>query len=68
MPRKIRELEKQLKKAGFQWSPGKGNHRWWTHPSGVKVLMSGNAGHDAKHYQERETSEAITEAQQKSKQ
>ena len=59
MPKKIRELEASLKKAGFICTPGKGSHRKWRHPSGAFFLMSGGAGQDAKHYQEKEVSEEI---------
>ena len=49
MPKKIAELKKILKKAGFQKLPGKGSHTNWTHPlySG-KVTISGKDGNDAK--------------------
>ena len=49
MPKKIRELKKMLKKAGFQQVPGKGSHTNWIHPlySG-KVTISGKDSSDAK--------------------
>lgn len=53
MPKKIRELEAELKKAGFIWNPGKGSHRKWKHPSGAQFNMSGKPGDDAKRYQEK---------------
>lgn len=59
MPKKIRELEAALKKAGFTLSPGKGSHRKWRHPSGAQFNMSGIAGHDAKRYQEKGVAEEI---------
>ncbi len=66
MPKKIRELKKMLKKAGFQQVPGKGSHTNWVHSlySG-KVTMSGKDSSDAKPYQERETQQAIEEVNQK---
>lgn len=55
MPKKIRELKKMLRKAGFQEIPGKGSHTNWIHLlySG-KVTISGKNSSDAKIYQERE--------------
>jgi predicted RNA binding protein YcfA (HicA-like mRNA interferase family) len=32
MPKKIRELRSQLRKAGFHSRPGKGSHEKWYHP------------------------------------
>jgi len=62
MPRKIRELIRDLKKAGFLDRGGKGNHRNFKHHSGVKITISGNPGSDAKQYQERDVERAIGEA------
>ena len=61
MPRKIRELIRDLKKAGFVNRGGKGNHRNFKHSSGIRITISGNAGHDAKRYQEREVEKALRE-------
>ena len=52
MPRKIRELIKDLEKAGFINRGGKGSHRNYIHSSGVVLTISGKPGDDAKHYQE----------------
>lgn len=64
MPKKIRELKKILRKAGFQQLPGKGSHSNWTHSlySG-KITISGKDSNDAKRYQEREVKEAIIEVE-----
>ena len=59
MPRKIRELESDLRRAGFVWRSGKGSHRNYVHPSGIALPVSGQPGADAKRYQEREVAEAI---------
>jgi predicted RNA binding protein YcfA (HicA-like mRNA interferase family) len=59
MPRKIRQLVADLQKLGFVDRGGKGSHRNFLHPSGVKVTLSGAAGDDAKHYQERDLKRAI---------
>lgn len=54
MPRKIRQLIKELEKAGFVNRSGKGKHRNFIHPKGMAMTVSGNLGDDAKHYQEKE--------------
>jgi predicted RNA binding protein YcfA (HicA-like mRNA interferase family) len=64
MPRKVRQLIADLIRAGFADRGGKGSHRNFIHPRGVRVTLSGNAGHDAKPYQEREVRRKIEEAQQ----
>ena len=65
MPRKIRQLESDLAKAGFTKVPGKGSHRNWVHPNvKVPVTISGQPGNDAKRYQEQEVRNAIKESQQ----
>ena len=66
MPRKIRELLKELKKAGFYRisEGGKGSHRKFSHAKYVgAVTISGKSGDDAKHYQEREVKQAIETVQ-----
>ncbi|VEP17839.1 conserved hypothetical protein [Hyella patelloides LEGE 07179] len=66
MPKKIRELKKMLRKAGFQEIPGKGSHTNWIHPLYLgKVTISGKDSGDAKVYQERETKQAIEEVNRK---
>ena len=63
MPRKIRELIRDLKKAGFVDRSGKGSHRNFVHPNVPKpVTISGDEGDDAKHYQERAVQLAIRES------
>ena len=52
MPRKVRQLIADLEQAGFVNRGGKGSHRNFTHPRGVRVTLSGGAGDDARHYQE----------------
>ena len=61
MPRKIRELIRDLKNAGFVDRGGKGSHRNFTHPDGTKITLSGKPSHDAKRYQERAVEKAIRE-------
>jgi predicted RNA binding protein YcfA (HicA-like mRNA interferase family) len=64
MPRKIRELIRDLEQAGFSNRGGKGDHRNFEHPVGGRVTISGQLGADAKPYQEREVRRAIEESQQ----
>jgi predicted RNA binding protein YcfA (HicA-like mRNA interferase family) len=68
MPRKIRELKSDLRRAGWLLIPtaGKGSHTVWTH-AGVayNVTVSGHDGHDAKHYQERAVRKAVEDAEGK---
>lgn len=60
MPRKLRELESDLLRAGFVREEGKGSHRKYSHHKlpGV-VTISGKGGNDAKVYQERQVQDAI---------
>lgn len=59
MPRKLRQLMADLEKAGFVNRGGKGSHRNFSHPQGLRVTVSGGAGDDAKHYQERDVRRAL---------
>ncbi len=62
MPRKIRELIRDLERAGFTNRGGKGSHCNFEHPNGLRVTVSGNLGADAKPYQEREVKRVIEES------
>lgn len=54
MPRKVRELIKDLEKAGFLNRGGKGSHRNFLHPRCPHVVtIPGREGDDAKRYQEK---------------
>lgn len=65
MPRKIRELIKQLEAARFVNRGGKGSHRNFVHPKVAKpVTLAGKTGADAKEYQEKAVKTAIEESQQ----
>jgi predicted RNA binding protein YcfA (HicA-like mRNA interferase family) len=59
MPRKVRQLIADLEHAGFVNRGGKGSHRNFSHPKGLRVTISGGAGDDAKHYQERDVRRAL---------
>lgn len=63
MPKKIRELIRELKMAGFIDRGGKGSHRNFMHPSGVALTVSGQLGDDAKPYQIKSVREKIEESQ-----
>jgi hypothetical protein len=56
MPRKIRQLKADLRKAGFyeRTDLGKGSHTRWFHSASpeITVTLSGADGDDAKDYQE----------------
>ncbi len=62
MPRKIRQLIKDLDSAGFVDRGGKGSHRNYKHVSGAKITISGKLGGDAKPYQERAVRQAIEDS------
>jgi predicted RNA binding protein YcfA (HicA-like mRNA interferase family) len=62
MPKKIRELIAELKKAGFENRGGKGSHRKFVHSSGVRFIVSGKEGDDALGYQEKGVQKKIAEA------
>jgi predicted RNA binding protein YcfA (HicA-like mRNA interferase family) len=63
MPRKIRELIKELEKTGFVNRGGKGSHRNYAHPNVTKpITISGKPGDDARDYQEKAVKIAIKES------
>jgi predicted RNA binding protein YcfA (HicA-like mRNA interferase family) len=64
MPRKVRQLIADLTRAGFIDRGGKGSHRNFTHPKGVRVTLSGGPGDDAKQYQERDVRRALEAAKE----
>lgn len=62
MPRKVRELIKDLEKAGFGNRGGKGSHRNFIHPRcSMAVTISGKEGDDAHAYQEKAVKKALRE-------
>jgi predicted RNA binding protein YcfA (HicA-like mRNA interferase family) len=63
MPRKIRELIRDLERAGFRNRGGHGSHRNFVHPKVANgVTLSGNSGDDAQAYQESAVRRAIKES------
>ncbi len=64
MPRKVRELIDDLKRAGFVDRGGRGSHRNFVHARVRKpVTISGQPGADALRYQESAVKRAIAESQ-----
>lgn len=66
MPRKVRQLIRDLTAAGFYeiQGGGKGSHRKFTHVRyRGAVTLSGKASDDAKPYQEQQVRRAIDEVQ-----
>jgi hypothetical protein len=65
MVRKLRELRRDLRSAGFELiaDRGKGDHELWRHAAtNITVGLDGKDSNDAKHYQEREVKQAINES------
>jgi predicted RNA binding protein YcfA (HicA-like mRNA interferase family) len=59
----VRQLIADLERAGFVNRGGKGSHRNFVHPNIARpVVISGNLGDDAKHYQVRAAQLAIEES------
>ena len=62
MPRKIKQLIRDLEKAGFVNRGGKGSHRNFVHPDlTIPITISGKLGDDAKQYQENAIRSALEE-------
>lgn len=68
MPRKIKQLIKDLKSAGFQARGGKGSHRNFFHKAcPFIVTLSGKDGDDALPYQEKAVKQALREIKNEQK-
>jgi len=64
MPRKLRDLIRELTRAGFVERGGKGSHRNFVHPKVARpVTLSGSDGDDARRYQEKAVRLALKEAE-----
>jgi len=62
MPRKLKQLIRDLEKAGFVNRGGKGSHRNFVHADlAIPVTISGKLNDDAKQYQEKTIRSAIEE-------
>jgi len=64
MPPNVRELIRDLEKAGFENRGGKGSHRNFVHPNVSKpITVSGKLGDDARQYLIKAVKSAIEEAE-----
>jgi predicted RNA binding protein YcfA (HicA-like mRNA interferase family) len=63
MPRKIRQLKVDLRKAGAYLVSQEGSHTKWKHPlvPVSTLILSGHDGDDAKPYQERAVRDLLRE-------
>jgi hypothetical protein len=61
MPRKVRQLRSDLRRAGWSIVRQTGSHQIWKHPllPGIEVNLAGQDGGDARQYQERDVREAL---------
>lgn len=61
MPRKLRELRADLRRAGFTIARQRGSHQTWQHPltKATSIVLSGADGADAKPYQEGTLAKAL---------
>jgi predicted RNA binding protein YcfA (HicA-like mRNA interferase family) len=63
LPPKVRDLVRELERAGFSDRGGRGSHRNFVHPKVRKpVTLSGQPGDDALRYQEKAVRLAIEES------
>jgi predicted RNA binding protein YcfA (HicA-like mRNA interferase family) len=62
MPRKLRELRRDLRRAGWYVERARGSHQTWRHPllKGQTVILAGHDGADAHGYQEDDVRAAVT--------
>jgi predicted RNA binding protein YcfA (HicA-like mRNA interferase family) len=71
MPRKLRELRADSRRAGFvsDTRRGKGSHTYWEHPllPGERVTLAGADGDDARPYQERDVRAALAKRREGSR-
>jgi predicted RNA binding protein YcfA (HicA-like mRNA interferase family) len=67
MPRKLRELRADLRRAGFELDRQKGNHQIWRHPRfpALRVTLAGDNGDDAFPYQESQIRIALKRLQER---
>jgi len=61
MSRKIRDLIRDLEKAGFANRGGRGSHRNFKHVAGLRITICGKSGDEAKPYQEKAVRAALKE-------
>lgn len=62
MPRKIRELKKILRRAGFDYRQAKGSHTVWFHPNwDGRIVIARKDGDDSPDYLEQQVKDALSE-------
>ncbi len=60
MPRKLRELRRDLCRGGWRITRQRGSHEVWTHPLvSLPVILNGKDSQDAHRYQEEDVTAAI---------
>jgi predicted RNA binding protein YcfA (HicA-like mRNA interferase family) len=60
MPRKLRELRRELRHAGWSIARTRGSHETWEHPLvPFPVVLAGKDSQDAERYQERQVATGI---------
>jgi predicted RNA binding protein YcfA (HicA-like mRNA interferase family) len=66
MPPKVRQIRAEVRNAGFRRELGKGSHSKWEHEllPGVKIVISGNDGDDAKPYQIKQVRDALAKLEE----
>ena len=64
MPRKLRQLRADLKKAGWYKARQVGSHEQWKHPllPNALIPLAGHDGDDADQYQERDIRKGVQAA------
>ena len=68
LPRKIRQLIADLRRAGFRSRGGKGDHANWEHPLlPYPVALDGHDGDDAYPYQEKIVRAALADLRERKK-
>lgn len=62
MPKKLKEIRKILKEAGFSCKQAKGSHEKWSHPLLKRpIVIAGKDSKDAKAYLERQVERSLEE-------
>lgn len=65
MPRKLRQLRADLRRAGWVVARQRGSHETWRHPLvPTPITMAGHDGDDADRYQERDVRDAVRAARE----
>ena len=69
MPRKVRQLKRDLRRAGAYMEREKGDHEKWKHPlvPDYFVELAGGDGDDALRYQEQQVQELLRRIQRASR-